>query len=242
MIQQRIFSSSKFFSYWIICFSIFLIVPWNRLLNHCQVRQRDERLSIQELIHGRSIDYYISSFIFFLIFFFFLSFVFTFFFSFSFGLIHLTRLRLKNSFLLQNREGGDRPRGGGGGGGEFQRSDSSPGSRPSSVLPDLLTSSPGQRQDKSTSEEVRYTRLCFLMFLFTFSFSRVYIIYHSTIYYIYIRTVAYIYILYMYICVYSHKHYIVYTYISIRAHPHTLNKVEEINPMISASHNDDTQF
>ncbi|KAF7385301.1 hypothetical protein HZH68_013731 [Vespula germanica] len=55
----------------------------------------------------------------------------------------------------QNREGGDRPRGGGGGGGEFQRSDSSPGSRPSSVLPDLLTSSPGQRQDKSTSEEYR---------------------------------------------------------------------------------------
>ncbi|XP_066583677.1 serine/threonine-protein kinase mig-15 isoform X14 [Prorops nasuta] len=43
----------------------------------------------------------------------------------------------------------------GGGGGEFQRSDSSPGSRPSSVLPDLLTSSPGQRQDKSTSEEYR---------------------------------------------------------------------------------------
>ncbi|XP_046735240.1 serine/threonine-protein kinase mig-15 isoform X7 [Diprion similis] len=40
-------------------------------------------------------------------------------------------------------------------GGEFQRSDSSPGSRPSSVLPDLLTSSPGQRQDKSTSEEYR---------------------------------------------------------------------------------------
>ena len=58
---------------------------------------------------------------------------------------------------LQSREGGDR-RGGGGGGGEFQRSDSSPGSRPSSVLPDLLTSSPGQRQDKSTSEEVRHLR------------------------------------------------------------------------------------
>ncbi|XP_043270451.1 serine/threonine-protein kinase mig-15 isoform X2 [Venturia canescens] len=56
--------------------------------------------------------------------------------------------------VTQNREGGDRPRGGGGGG-EFQRSDSSPGSRPSSVLPDLLTSSPGQRQDKSTSEEYR---------------------------------------------------------------------------------------
>ncbi|KAK2576175.1 hypothetical protein KPH14_007495 [Odynerus spinipes] len=57
--------------------------------------------------------------------------------------------------VTQNREGGERPRGGGGGGGEFQRSDSSPGSRPSSVLPDLLTSSPGQRQDKSTSEEYR---------------------------------------------------------------------------------------
>jgi len=57
---------------------------------------------------------------------------------------------------LQNREGGDRSRSGGGG--DFQRSDSSPGSRPSSVLPDLLTSSPGQRQDKSTSEEVRSTR------------------------------------------------------------------------------------
>lgn len=56
---------------------------------------------------------------------------------------------------LQNREG-DRSRGGGGG--DFQRSDSSPGSRPSSVLPDLLTSSPGQRQDKSTSEEVRFIR------------------------------------------------------------------------------------
>ncbi|XP_078040462.1 serine/threonine-protein kinase msn isoform X8 [Augochlora pura] len=56
--------------------------------------------------------------------------------------------------VTQNREGGDRPRGGGGGG-DFQRSDSSPGSRPSSVLPDLLTSSPSQRQDKSTSEEYR---------------------------------------------------------------------------------------
>ncbi|XP_011876119.1 PREDICTED: serine/threonine-protein kinase mig-15 isoform X8 [Vollenhovia emeryi] len=54
--------------------------------------------------------------------------------------------------VTQNREG-DRSRGGGGG--DFQRSDSSPGSRPSSVLPDLLTSSPGQRQDKSTSEEYR---------------------------------------------------------------------------------------
>ncbi|KAK0084055.1 hypothetical protein PV325_007688 [Microctonus aethiopoides] len=51
-----------------------------------------------------------------------------------------------------NRDGGDRARSSGGG--DFQRSDSSPGSRPSSVLPDLLTSSPGQRQDKSTSEEV----------------------------------------------------------------------------------------
>ncbi|XP_026667681.1 serine/threonine-protein kinase mig-15 isoform X8 [Ceratina calcarata] len=55
--------------------------------------------------------------------------------------------------VTQNREG-DRSRGGGSGG-DFQRSDSSPGSRPSSVLPDLLTSSPGQRQDKSTSEEYR---------------------------------------------------------------------------------------
>ncbi|XP_025157861.1 serine/threonine-protein kinase mig-15 isoform X14 [Harpegnathos saltator] len=55
--------------------------------------------------------------------------------------------------VTQNREGGDRSRGGGGS--DFQRSDSSPGSRPSSVLPDLLTSSPGQRQDKSTSEEYR---------------------------------------------------------------------------------------
>ncbi|XP_031830849.1 serine/threonine-protein kinase msn isoform X17 [Nomia melanderi] len=56
--------------------------------------------------------------------------------------------------MKRNREGGDRPRGGGGGS-DFQRSDSSPGSRPSSVLPDLLTSSPSQRQDKSTSEEYR---------------------------------------------------------------------------------------
>ncbi|XP_076686362.1 serine/threonine-protein kinase msn isoform X4 [Andrena cerasifolii] len=56
--------------------------------------------------------------------------------------------------VTQNRDGGDRPRGGGSGG-DFQRSDSSPGSRPSSVLPDLLTSSPSQRQDKSTSEEYR---------------------------------------------------------------------------------------
>ncbi|OAD56287.1 Serine/threonine-protein kinase mig-15, partial [Eufriesea mexicana] len=56
--------------------------------------------------------------------------------------------------VTQNREGGDRSRGGGSGG-DFQRSDSSPGSRPSSVLPDLLTSSPGQRQDKTTSEEYR---------------------------------------------------------------------------------------
>ncbi|XP_011630420.1 serine/threonine-protein kinase mig-15 isoform X7 [Pogonomyrmex barbatus] len=54
--------------------------------------------------------------------------------------------------VTQNREG-DRSRSGGGS--DFQRSDSSPGSRPSSVLPDLLTSSPGQRQDKSTSEEYR---------------------------------------------------------------------------------------
>lgn len=58
---------------------------------------------------------------------------------------------------MQNREGGERGRSGGGS--EFQRSDSSPGSRPSSVLPDLLTSSPGQRQDKSTSEEVRHLRV-----------------------------------------------------------------------------------
>ncbi|KAK9310574.1 hypothetical protein QLX08_000135 [Tetragonisca angustula] len=56
--------------------------------------------------------------------------------------------------VTQNRESGDRSRGGGSGS-DFQRSDSSPGSRPSSVLPDLLTSSPGQRQDKTTSEEYR---------------------------------------------------------------------------------------
>ncbi|XP_012135431.1 serine/threonine-protein kinase msn isoform X12 [Megachile rotundata] len=56
--------------------------------------------------------------------------------------------------MKRNRESSDRPRGAGGGA-DFQRSDSSPGSRPSSVLPDLLTSSPGQRQDKSTSEEYR---------------------------------------------------------------------------------------
>ncbi|XP_015180708.1 PREDICTED: serine/threonine-protein kinase mig-15 isoform X13 [Polistes dominula] len=62
--------------------------------------------------------------------------------------------------MKRNREGGDRARGGGGGG-EFQRSDSSPGSRPSSVLPDLLTSSPGQRQDKSTSEEKQRSFLTF---------------------------------------------------------------------------------
>ncbi|XP_076640271.1 serine/threonine-protein kinase msn isoform X7 [Colletes latitarsis] len=61
--------------------------------------------------------------------------------------------------VTQNREGGDRPRGGGGG--DFQRSDSSPGSRPSSVLPDLLTSSPSQRQDKSTSEEKQRSFLTF---------------------------------------------------------------------------------
>ncbi|KAK9310571.1 hypothetical protein QLX08_000135 [Tetragonisca angustula] len=56
--------------------------------------------------------------------------------------------------MKRNRESGDRSRGGGSGS-DFQRSDSSPGSRPSSVLPDLLTSSPGQRQDKTTSEEYR---------------------------------------------------------------------------------------
>ncbi|XP_034934827.1 serine/threonine-protein kinase mig-15 isoform X12 [Chelonus insularis] len=55
--------------------------------------------------------------------------------------------------MKRNREGGERARSSGGG--DFQRSDSSPGSRPSSVLPDLLTSSPGQRQDKSNSEEYR---------------------------------------------------------------------------------------
>ncbi|XP_011876121.1 PREDICTED: serine/threonine-protein kinase mig-15 isoform X10 [Vollenhovia emeryi] len=60
--------------------------------------------------------------------------------------------------MKRNREG-DRSRGGGGG--DFQRSDSSPGSRPSSVLPDLLTSSPGQRQDKSTSEEKQRSFLTF---------------------------------------------------------------------------------
>ncbi|KAL6439241.1 hypothetical protein ACFW04_003861 [Cataglyphis niger] len=58
--------------------------------------------------------------------------------------------------MKRNREG-DRSRGGG----DFQRSDSSPGSRPSSVLPDLLTSSPGQRQDKSTSEEKQRSFLTF---------------------------------------------------------------------------------
>ncbi|CAD6234687.1 GSCOCG00002054001-RA-CDS [Cotesia congregata] len=57
-----------------------------------------------------------------------------------------------------NRDG-DRARSSGGG--DFQRSDSSPGSRPSSVLPDLLTSSPGQRQDKSTSEEKQRSFLTF---------------------------------------------------------------------------------
>ncbi|XP_018343896.1 PREDICTED: serine/threonine-protein kinase mig-15 isoform X12 [Trachymyrmex septentrionalis] len=61
--------------------------------------------------------------------------------------------------MKRNREGGDRSRGGGSG--DFQRSDSSPGSRPSSVLPDLLTSSPGQRQDKSTSEEKQRSFLTF---------------------------------------------------------------------------------
>ncbi|XP_012540733.1 serine/threonine-protein kinase mig-15 isoform X12 [Monomorium pharaonis] len=61
--------------------------------------------------------------------------------------------------MKRNREGGDRSRGGGGS--DFQRSDSSPGSRPSSVLPDLLTSSPGQRQDKSTSEEKQRSFLTF---------------------------------------------------------------------------------
>jgi len=81
-----------------------------------------------------------------------------FFFYFS-GFRYLSTSRclvINDGSLLQNREGGDRSRSGGGG--DFQRSDSSPGSRPSSVLPDLLTSSPGQRQDKSTSEEVRSTR------------------------------------------------------------------------------------
>ncbi|XP_076752723.1 serine/threonine-protein kinase msn isoform X15 [Xylocopa sonorina] len=62
--------------------------------------------------------------------------------------------------MKRNREGGDRSRGGGSGG-DFQRSDSSPGSRPSSVLPDLLTSSPGQRQDKTTSEEKQRSFLTF---------------------------------------------------------------------------------
>ncbi|XP_074103141.1 serine/threonine-protein kinase msn isoform X7 [Cotesia typhae] len=60
--------------------------------------------------------------------------------------------------ISQNREG-ERARSSGGG--DFQRSDSSPGSRPSSVLPDLLTSSPGQRQDKSTSEEKQRSFLTF---------------------------------------------------------------------------------
>lgn len=62
--------------------------------------------------------------------------------------------------MKRNRESGDRSRGGGSGG-DFQRSDSSPGSRPSSVLPDLLTSSPGQRQDKTTSEEKQRSFLTF---------------------------------------------------------------------------------
>ncbi|XP_043478362.1 traf2 and NCK-interacting protein kinase isoform X2 [Leptopilina heterotoma] len=52
--------------------------------------------------------------------------------------------------MKRNREA-DRMRAGS----DFQRSESSPGSRPCSVLPDLLTSSPSQRQDKSTSEEYR---------------------------------------------------------------------------------------
>jgi len=89
-----------------------------------------------------------------------------FFFYFSCFRLSTSRcLVINDGSLLQNREGGDRSRSGGGG--DFQRSDSSPGSRPSSVLPDLLTSSPGQRQDKSTSEEVRSTRpsvhLCSLL-------------------------------------------------------------------------------
>lgn len=76
--------------------------------------------------------------------------------SFFYLVFRLVTFFFKRRFAdLQNREG-DRSRGGGGG--DFQRSDSSPGSRPSSVLPDLLTSSPGQRQDKSTSEEVRFIR------------------------------------------------------------------------------------
>ncbi|KAK9310581.1 hypothetical protein QLX08_000135 [Tetragonisca angustula] len=62
--------------------------------------------------------------------------------------------------MKRNRESGDRSRGGGSGS-DFQRSDSSPGSRPSSVLPDLLTSSPGQRQDKTTSEEKQRSFLTF---------------------------------------------------------------------------------
>ncbi|XP_034934828.1 serine/threonine-protein kinase mig-15 isoform X13 [Chelonus insularis] len=61
--------------------------------------------------------------------------------------------------MKRNREGGERARSSGGG--DFQRSDSSPGSRPSSVLPDLLTSSPGQRQDKSNSEEKQRSFLTF---------------------------------------------------------------------------------
>ncbi|XP_015108989.1 serine/threonine-protein kinase mig-15 isoform X10 [Diachasma alloeum] len=56
------------------------------------------------------------------------------------------------TLVMKRNRDGERGRSGGS---DFQRSDSSPGSRPSSVLPDLLTSSPGQRQDKSTSEEYR---------------------------------------------------------------------------------------
>ncbi|XP_011495967.1 PREDICTED: misshapen-like kinase 1 [Ceratosolen solmsi marchali] len=54
--------------------------------------------------------------------------------------------------MKRNRE--DRSRIAGTTSGDFQRLDS-PGSRTSSVLPDLLTSSPGQRQDKTISDEYR---------------------------------------------------------------------------------------
>jgi serine/threonine protein kinase len=55
--------------------------------------------------------------------------------------------------MKRNREV-DRSRIAGTASGDFQRLDS-PGSRTSSVLPDLLTSSPGQRQDKTISDEYR---------------------------------------------------------------------------------------
>ncbi|XP_014214502.1 misshapen-like kinase 1 [Copidosoma floridanum] len=62
----------------------------------------------------------------------------------------------EHTLVMKRREASERGRGGvtGTTSGDFQRLDS-PGSRTSSVLPDLLTSSPGQRQDKSISDEYR---------------------------------------------------------------------------------------